>query len=1246
MARGHFISGWIPVSISPAGNVTGALLGLLLAAQAARGEIVINEFHPKPEDDHDLEEFVELHNTGAAAVDVSGWRLANAVTFTIPAGTNISAGGYLVVAMNPAAITARFSVSAVGPWSGKLNSTGETIELRDAGGALRDSVGYKFGFPWPSMIDGEGASAELIHPGLDNSEGSAWRASGAPAGMGAYVPAAPTPGARNSIYKPLEQTPPAISQVSHQPLQPVSGQPVTVTATVQDPDGVGPVTLEYQVVEPGSYIRISDAAYATGWVPVTMTHQGGGVHSAVVPGTVQANRRLVRYRIVFEDTLGNRSRAPFADDAQPNFAWYVYDGLPEWKGALRPSTVIPANPTPLQTFSPATLSSVPVYTLITTGTDVLNSQYNTSFREVRMRGTMVVDGVVYENIEYRNRGQFSTYQSGKNKWRFYFNPGRDLAAKNHFGVPYAETWGGFSANANASPWVPVNRGSAGMEEAMSLKAHTLAGGLAPHTHYYHFRVVRNAVETPAAGTMVGDPVSTGGTIDGQYAGDFWGLYLAVEKVGGGFLDERGLPDGNIYKIELNEGDPETVLPGFPLDANDWKAFRDTSSKTIPTAAWWRANMDMESYYTFHSLNRLLGNIDLRPGENHLFYHRSTDNRWVPIPWDMDMMFIAKTHKPGTIDQHRAVVYHPELALEFRNRAREILDLLASDADPAGGQMGQLVDEYRQILAPPGTTDNWANADAAMWNLHPRTKGTVVTATGLGGTSGSENHRGNFFRSPLDSIHDGGTWTRWLRDPAFSGTAGFDDMAKYFLDYATDTWPGGNWAANNGRQQGYGYQYLLKESLDAAIPSRPVITYTGEPGHPVDALRFTSSAYAGTNAHAETQWRISRISAPGVAGYTAAEGRKYEVTPSWTAAGTGMALEAPASAVTVGKTYRVRVRHRDTTGRWSHWSAPAQLVAGSPVSTLVHYWNFNPQVLADALAPTHGTGGSISTTPGATTAFLTDTGQDFQGANAKDPDRDGTPDAAGRHLRVNNPIGSAVVFRLPTTGYKDVSATVETRRSGSGAGTQAWSYTVDGTTFLPLRQVTVPDGTPVVVEFDLRQIDGARDNALFALKVEFSTGTGGAGGNNRFDNFALAGIPLSPAPGGYAAWAATAFTEAELGDPAVSAWDRDADGDGRPNFMEYALCTLPKHGDAPEMALEWSMDGPTRRPGLEFTRPLDATGLTYELMSSDDLVDWTVAATSPVSTVNLATTARVLFRDPESDDKAGRRFLRLRVRYAP
>ena len=38
---------------------------------------------------------------------------------------------------------------------------------------------------------------------------------------------------------------------------------------------------------------------------------------------------------------------------------------------------------------------------------------------------------------------------------------------------------------------------------------------------------------------------------------------------------------------------------------------------------------------------------------------------------------------------------------------------------------------------------------------------------------------------------------------------------------------------------------------------------------------------------------------------------------------------PPLAARAGQTHRVRVRHKDSTGRWSHWSAPLQFVAGTP-----------------------------------------------------------------------------------------------------------------------------------------------------------------------------------------------------------------------------------------------------------------------------------------------------------------------------
>ena len=68
-------------------------------------------------------------------------------------------------------------------------------------------------------------------------------------------------------------------------------------------------------------------------------------------------------------------------------------------------------------------------------------------------------------------------------------------------------------------------------------------------------------------------------------------------------------------------------------------------RSNPNEAWWRDNLNLKAYFSFHALNRLLGNVDLRPDGNHGYY-RYPDGDWAPIPWDNDMMFVPRHHQPG------------------------------------------------------------------------------------------------------------------------------------------------------------------------------------------------------------------------------------------------------------------------------------------------------------------------------------------------------------------------------------------------------------------------------------------------------------------------------------------------------------------------------------------------------------------------------------------------------------------------
>ncbi|WP_411812318.1 choice-of-anchor I family protein [Chryseobacterium scophthalmum] len=181
-------------------------------------------------------------------------------------------------------------------------------------------------------------------------------------------------------------------------------------------------------------------------------------------------------------------------------------------------------------------------------------------------------------------------------------------------------------------------------------------------------------------------------------------------------------------------------------------------------------------------------------------------------------------------------------------------------------------------------------------------------------------------------------------------------------------------------------------------------------------------------------------------------------------------------------------------------------AVSGQSTLVHYWNFNNNVSVAAITtPTstllNGSITAVSTGTGSTDTFIDFAGGTSQNFNVDNLNaRNG--DASGTHLRYNYPINGNVQFNLPTTGYNNVVVKFSTRRSGSGAGNQNWSYSLDGTTFVPYQTVTSLDANPQLITFDFSNITGVSNNPNFKLKVEFAQGGGGAVGNNRFDNFTL------------------------------------------------------------------------------------------------------------------------------------------------
>jgi hypothetical protein len=139
--------------------------------------IVINEiFYHAP--GTSAEQWIELYNKSAASVDLGGWKFSAGVDYQFAAGTTIVAGGYRVIAWDPAAFaTLHPGVAALGPWTGSLSRQGETITLRDANDNIVDELTYAESGRWSEWADGGGSSLELKDATGDNAQGEAWDSS-------------------------------------------------------------------------------------------------------------------------------------------------------------------------------------------------------------------------------------------------------------------------------------------------------------------------------------------------------------------------------------------------------------------------------------------------------------------------------------------------------------------------------------------------------------------------------------------------------------------------------------------------------------------------------------------------------------------------------------------------------------------------------------------------------------------------------------------------------------------------------------------------------------------------------------------------------------------------------------------------------------------------------------------------------------------------------------------------------------
>ncbi len=820
--------------------------------------LVINEIHYNPDLDTEWVEFVEIYNRAAQAVDVSAWTLSGGINYVFPAGTTIAGRGYLVVAEAPGALASKFGVSALGPYTGRLSGDGERVVLRNQAAAEVDELEYGAGFPWPTVGYAPGASIQLLNPSFDSAVAGHWRS------------AAPTPGRANSVL--VNNAPPQVLSVRHTPQAPRHDELVTVTAIVDDSDGLTSVRLLYQAMVAGAYISMNDAAYTSNWTAIPMQAGGDGSWSAQLPAAVSKHRTLVRYRVEATDRGNRRVVLPYADDPQPNFAFFVYHGLPSYYGTLNA-----ADPVRIE-FDFDTMRPLPVYFFIAKENEIADaffmppSAWESGYMgdEYYWRGTFVYNGIVYDHVRYRARGGFARYATGKNMWKINFNPGHRLQAYDNWGRPYPALWDKLNLSAVIQQSHRNRRGEQGMFESLTYRLFQLAGVPASSTHWVHLRVVDSPYEVSGS----------------QYTGDFWGLYLAVEQPDGAFLERNGLPDGNIYKMEYGSGELNNLGRYGPADKSDLNDFLWAYQYANPSADWWSGTIRLQNYFSYRSILEFTHHYDVDQQKNYIYYRNPDNSRWYVLPWDVDLTWYDKMPGTGVEPFLAPVLNNPEFQLLYQNRLRDLRGVLLNPE-----QLWPLIDEYANVIDTPAGGNSIVDADRYMWDYNPIYLTRYVDP--------ERTEPGKFYTSTTQ-----GTFRAMVEEMKRFAAARIQWIDTYLL-------------------------------TDHDHPAAPGLAYGGAAGYPVDALRFVAGAFndpQGAATFGAMQWRIAEVTNPAAPAFNAEAARLYEAEAVWE----GKPLYAyaaemtpPPGSVAAGHAYRVRVRMMDTSGRWGYWSAPIEFIAGQP-----------------------------------------------------------------------------------------------------------------------------------------------------------------------------------------------------------------------------------------------------------------------------------------------------------------------------
>jgi hypothetical protein len=141
--------------------------------------LVISEINYNSDGLTDPGDWFEIHNTGSADVDLTGWKAVNqdlAPEFAFPNGIVIPANGYLVVARDTVQFRNVFPTQGplTGPFVFSLSSSGGTISLRDFANNVVVQATFDDTLAWPKGADGTGRTLEWRDNATNQNDPLSW----------------------------------------------------------------------------------------------------------------------------------------------------------------------------------------------------------------------------------------------------------------------------------------------------------------------------------------------------------------------------------------------------------------------------------------------------------------------------------------------------------------------------------------------------------------------------------------------------------------------------------------------------------------------------------------------------------------------------------------------------------------------------------------------------------------------------------------------------------------------------------------------------------------------------------------------------------------------------------------------------------------------------------------------------------------------------------------------------------------